>query len=541
MKHILVTATPPTTNGDLHVGHLSGPYLAADVFVRYQRMQGNRPVYFCSGDDHQSYVSTTARRRGESPQQLVRTCSDMVKATLQAAHIELDLFTNALENPAHGAFVQGVFQELYDQGVFTTKTTDILYCATCHQYLVESFAKGRCPFCDEDASGNLCEACGHVNNPTELRDARCSLCNGQPEVQQYTGLFLPLEEYRSRLAAFYATRTSWRPHLRALCQMLVAHPFPDYPVSYPIGWGLPVPVAGFEGQVINVWWEMFLGHVATTQAWALQQGDAQIADVLWSDGSMLVQFLGYDNSFFNAVLHVATSMALKGRYILPEHIITNEFYLLDGQKFSTSRNHAVWGRDILQTVQADALRYYLCRTNPEHMQTNFTYQEFAALVQSELLGLWTPTINGFFDQLQAHAGGVVPSEVRLDLQVLGLAGWARQSLQRCYAPESFSLREASVVLRDFVEGCADYLNRCVVPSTSMQQAEQRRRLASLAYLMRGLALFSAPLMPSFAQQLWMALGMSGALPDQPWDRLDAAAPTTRLGGAQVWFHSPTQV
>lgn len=535
MDLLLVTATPPTTNGDLHVGHLSGPYLAADVCVRYQKMLGNRPVYICSGDDHQTYVATTARRRGETPQELVRRSSDLVKTTLRAANIELDLFSNALENAEHIAFVQQIFSELYDQGAFKTKTTDILYCTACQHYLVESFAKGRCPYCEEGASGNLCEACGHVNNPVELLDPRCSVCNSPPEVRQYTGLFLPLEDYRARLAEFYATRVSWRPHLRALCQQLVSHPFPDYPVSYPTNWGIPVPVEGFQGQVINVWWEMFLGHIATTRAWAASQGEPQLGEALWSPGARLLQFLGYDNSFFNAVLHVATSMALKGRYILPEHIITNEFYLLDGEKFSTSRNHAIWGHDVLKTVQADALRLYLSRTNPEQMQTNFSYQEFVAFVQQELVGRWNPTINGLFEQVHSHAGGRVPADANLDLQVLGLVGWARQELERLYAPEHFSLRQASAVLTDLVEGCADYLNRCVLPFAAAQGTEYQRRLASFAYLLRGLALFAAPLMPAFAQQLWAALGLPGAVQSTPWSALEMPLPTGQLQEAHIWF------
>jgi methionyl-tRNA synthetase len=500
-------------------------------------MQGqNRVIYLCSSDDHQSYVMTTAIRRGCRPQELAAQNTQLIKSTLQAAHIEVDLYTTALGNPRHRACVQGFFTDLYVRGLLKEKTAPIFYCEACARYLFESFITGHCQYCDEQAAGNLCEACGRVNDPTALRDPVCSICRARPVLRDYTGLFFPLESYRAALAEFYASRGSWRPHLRALCDWLVSHPLPDYPVSYPTEWGIPIPVHGFPGQVINCWFEMYPGHIATTQAWGALHDDPTLGERLWAGEATLVQFLGYDNSFFNAVLHVALSLAAAGRLILPEHIITNEFYLLGCDKFSTSRNHAIWGHDILRTVQADALRYYLSRTNPEHMQTSFAYDQFARLVDQELVCTWSPTINGLLQCVRDLPDGARPAALDVDLQARGLLGWAKTWLERFYSPDAFSLRQASAVLQAYVEGCADYLHRTVLPLQGQPGEVYRWRVESLAYLIKGLAYFTAPVMPTFAQQLWATLGLPGQVGQQPWSHVDRpclhGAP---VGPVHEWF------
>lgn len=536
MKTYLVTATPPTTNGDLHVGHLSGPYLAGDVFVRYQKLQGNQAVYLCSGDDNQTYVVTTAKRRKIQPDQMVKHYAKVVKSTLAAANIQMDAFTSSLENEPHRRFVQAFFLSLYKQGILKEKVQKAYYCSHCETYLMESFAKGRCPYCGEGAAGNLCEACGRVNDPTQLHDVVCSACQSKPSLVEYKGLFFPLDAYRKELAEFYATRASWRPHLQALCQWLVSQPIPDYPVTYPARWGIPVPLDGYEGQVINVWFEMYPGHIATTRMWAARQDDPDLADQLWQGKAVLVQFLGYDNSFFNAVLHVAMGMAANHKYLLPEHIITNEFYLLDGEKFSTSRNHAIWGSEILQTGDADALRFYLSRTNPEHMQTSFSLNDFRIRTEQVLGGLWSDTLNRFLRCIGAGFSGQISVETNLDLVARGLFGWAKVNLERFYSVEQFSLRFAAETLVAYMEGCADYLKRSVLPAEEGSQLLYRQRVASLGFLLRGLAFFAAPLMPQFAQQLWRALGYAGEISDQTWSDLEApAAPAMRVEDVQEWF------
>jgi methionyl-tRNA synthetase len=530
MHTYLVTATPPTPNGDLHVGHLSGPYLAADVFARHQRQRGSRAVYLCSSDDHQSYVMTTAARLGRDPEELARHYAEVLQNTLRSADIRLDHFTRALGNAAHVAAVRAFFRALWDAGELVAATRPALRCEPCGRYLFESFAKGRCPHCGEEASGNLCEACGRVNDPVELVEPVCGFCRRPATLGEYTGVFLPLERHRAALAEFYATRATWRPHLRALCEWLTSRPLPDYPVSYPSPWGIRVPVDGFEDHAVNVWFEMYPGHLETTRDWAARAGlDPAAADALWAGGSTVVQFLGYDNSFFNAVLHVALAMASRGRCRPAEHIVTNEFYLLDGEKFSTSRNHAIWGTDILAVVQPDALRWHLARTNPEAAQTDFTFRAFAARTESELAGRWSAAVNHGL-ALFARAGGRIPAEPEPDLESRGVLGWARQRLEAAYGVERFSLRAAAEALDAYVEGVERYAGR------AEHLAGDRftdRRLGSLGWLLNGLSVFAAPLLPRFSERLRGALGVPA---EAGWD--DAERPLSReteTGAQREWF------
>ncbi|WP_185956170.1 class I tRNA ligase family protein [Melghirimyces algeriensis] len=520
MKTYLVTATPPTTNGDLHVGHLSGPYLAADVFSRYQKMQQNHVVYLSGGDDHQSYVVTTSKRLGTSPERLIKKQTENILSTFQAANIELDGFINSLGNREYIQFVQNFFLEMYEKGLLKEKTEPIHYCNQCQTYLFESHIKGKCPYCYEVAAGNLCEACGRVNRPVELIDSYCSSCESPPQITQYRGLFLPIDQYRTALQSFYNSRKSWRPHLKALCQWITDQPIPDYPVTYPADWGIRVPVQGFEDQVINVWFEMYPGHIYSALQWAQLYDHPHLNPT--NKDTTFVQFLGYDNSFFNAVLHVTASLALDGKYIYPDHVITNEFYLLENEKFSTSRGHAIWGREIFEEVPSDALRYYLCRTNPEFMQTNFSKRAFERMMQNELKPL-VETLERFGDLLDSDfPHGLLLEPQKLDLQTKGCLEWVKKGMETYLDIHSFSLYQSSAVLRDYSQAIQSYFNRYVLPMRSTNVTAYRDRLISTGFMFYGLVYFAYPIMPEFSTQLCKSLGM----PSQPlkWSHVESLEP-----------------
>ncbi len=532
MATYLVTADPPTPNGDLHVGHLSGPFLAADVFCRFQRMIGNRTVCLSSSDGHQSYVMTTAKRLGCTPHELVDEATSTIVASLRQADIHFDHFTNAVGNQQHVAVVQDFFRSLHERGVLVARDHRTLFCGACNQVLFSAFVYGGCPYCGERAAGNLCEACGRVYDPIDLVEPRCTTCDGVPEPIEYRGLFLPLERHREKLKAFYAGRRTWRAHTRALCDALLARPLVDFPASHPSSWGVPVPIKGYEDQVINVWIEMYPGYRGTTRAWAEGIQDPGLADRLWAGGATLVQFLGYDNSFCNGVVHAALSLTSAEPSLQPEHVITNEFYLLGESKFSTSRGHVIWGQDILRTVDASVLRYHLARTNPEYWQTSFSYDELERTWHEELDGEWNIAIETVFQAIADPPLG--PRSRELDLATRGLMGAAASRLESVYDLGAFSLRDASVALLDYVAGCRQYAIK-----TREQIGPEESHAEDLATLLKALALFAAPLMPGFAQQLWEALGLDGHVSRQEWSSyktpIDSAPGSERV----AWFPPPT--
>jgi methionyl-tRNA synthetase len=249
-----------------------------------------------------------------------------------------------------------------------------------------------------------------------------------------------------------------------------------------------------------------------------------------------VQFCGFDNTSCNALLHPGLALSTNGRFAPPHHVMTNEFYLLDGEKFSTSRNHAIWGGDILREVQADALRFHVARTNPEHRQTSFSYREFVQHTRRDLAGLWTETVNRAVTVLREDES--VLDAVDLDLKAQGLLTWASRWLERYYGLEEFSPRQASAILQTYVEACAAYANDI---RPDMESRQRRHRSASFAYLIKGLSYFAAPLLPRFAQDLWGALGFNGRIHDQDWHDAPLRIGRSRpVEAARTWFTSPPE-
>jgi methionyl-tRNA synthetase len=506
MKSFLVTVTPPTPNGDLHVGHLSGPFLAADVFTRFQRMLGNDSLFTTGTDDHQSYVLTAALRQKRDPTELAASFADQIQATLEAAEIRVDLFTRSLGNRSHIAYVQRLFKELFDQRLIVPKRHRALHCNGCNHFLFEGFVRGRCPYCGEETPGHLCEMCGRVNDPINLIEPICSCCLGRPSTVERDGLFFPLESHREALESYWASRMTWRPHLKMLCESMLATELPEYPVSYPGRWGVPVPIDGFDQQVVNVWLEMYAGHLD-----AICRSKRVANPGMPNDAETLVQFLGHDNSFYNAVLHPAISLTLGRRWPVPQYLVTNEFYFLEGKKFSTSRNHTVLGRDALALVRADSLRYHLARTNPERWQTDFSSNALIYTDQHELKGTWISAIESLFRL--AQGGSAAEHAGESDLLVRSLIQGTAADLERFYGVESFSLRRASGALLEFVTACGEYAVRALqTPSSPASSA----RSPDAASLLKALALLTAPLMPSLGQEIWKRLGLSGHVSEQRW-------------------------
>ncbi|GAA0590740.1 class I tRNA ligase family protein [Kutzneria viridogrisea] len=423
MRRFLVTATPPTTNGDLHVGHLSGPYLGADVFCRAQRLLGNQARYVSGGDDHQTYVVTTAQAVEQAPEVLAARCTEQIRETLRLAEIELDAFTSP--DRAYLRHVRGFFTELYQRGKLVRRTWRFPYCQRTGRYLLEAFVTGYCPECFAATCGAICETCGHPNDVDSLLYGQSTGVRAAAEVEQREVpiLVLPLEDYREQFVRFYAEhRDTMRPRVLGFVREMLSRPLPDFPVTYPADWGVSVPLAGFGGQVFNVWAEMLPGltHMAG------------IAGADWQAGSgyELVQFLGYDNTFYFSLAHLGLALA-HGGLLTPTAIITNEFYHLDGSKFSTSRRHLIWARDLLVKHGADSARFYLALHNPEQQTANFTEAEFVKAVDA---GLREPLA-----RVEAALAGHHP----VDGPEPALLRRYRHRMRRAYALETFSLRQAA--------------------------------------------------------------------------------------------------
>ncbi|WP_055584987.1 class I tRNA ligase family protein [Streptacidiphilus griseoplanus] len=387
----IVIAATPTSNGGLHVGHLAGPYLAADVCARHLRATGRRVISTTCTDDSQSYVVTTAHRRGVTPEQLCRTGTAEVQRSLDALGVCM-----AGLPPIDDRYRRTVLRfmtDLHRDGRLRLRTVRLPYAVRAGVFLYDGLLSGTCPVCLGGSSGGVCEACGHPNHYDQLLDAHYSLDPDDPvEYREQQILVLPMEEYRERLTAYYAAHTPhWRPRPRRLISELLARPLPDVPVTIPGTWGIPAPFAETPGQILYPWIEAMPAVIYSTAWTAEQLGEpAEDTDRHFTAEAdpQLVYFHGYDNVYHWGLVDLVALMAHGERYALPEANVCNEFYALEGEKFSTSRNHLVEAVDLLTRVPRDLVRYYLSLTAPESQGTNFTEPELHRTVTERLVGPW---------------------------------------------------------------------------------------------------------------------------------------------------------
>ena len=402
MTRYIVTAAPPNPNGDLHVGHLSGPFLGADVQARYLRGAGRDVVHVSYIDEHSCYVKRRARELSAGPFETAQLLGSRIEQTLAMAYMSPDIVGRPHRDPGHDAAVSAYFLRLWRSGNLYTATDDVYWCPTCAIYLYESEIRGACHYCAAPSDGFYCEECGQPQTSGRLADPICTACHTRPEVRQHERIFFSMEPYRRRLRAYFAHRPI-RPRLRGYLDLMLDKPLPDTPISRFGDYGIPVPDPAWEGHYLDTWFSGLFGYIAATRlAGEVMQLPAAVGD--WQLGDVeILEFLGIDCSFSHAILWVAAAMAL-GDLALPAKINTNEFYRLEGGKFSTSRGHAVWGGRLLAEVPADSLRFHLCLTGPEVTQTNFSMAGFAATTQTVLVNGLEQFLVRFDDRCPGSGG-----------------------------------------------------------------------------------------------------------------------------------------
>jgi len=389
-QRLMVISPGPTANGDLHLGHLAGPFLAADIFTRYARAVGKDVLFGTGVHSTQNYIVTTARRLGMRPEDLRDRSAGQIEKTLAAVGIEADGFVRF--DDRYLETVMAFFDRLHAGGKLRLRRMRFPYSARSGEYLTDAYVRGGCSICMADGCAGLCENCGHWVASGDLIDPRSALHPGDPvELREEEVLVLPLEEHRDGLVDYFARHgASLRPRMAQLIEEMLSRPLPDYPVTLPISWGIPAPFPEVAGQVIY--------SDAETIAWSMHctalsaEGRGAVSgtgEELWFSeaGTKVVYFLGSDAGSAFAVVGVAMLLALGG-YVLPEQFVTNEFYELDNDKFSTSRGHLVTGRQLASEVPKDLIRFYLAATSPEFQRTNFTREALARVTERRLVGPW---------------------------------------------------------------------------------------------------------------------------------------------------------
>ncbi|HTD23085.1 MAG TPA: class I tRNA ligase family protein [Terriglobales bacterium] len=522
-KRFLVIATPPTPNGDLHVGHLSGPYLGADIYCRYLAMCGTEHYYISGVDDHQSYVSLKAEQLGWSPAQVADYFGDAMETTLEAAEIQLDIYARPRKSMYHIPVVQQFFKRLYSEGKLVVKETLSLFCRVCNRHLFEAYVSGKCPHCEHPSGGNACEDCGRPNDCADLIDPVCKSCGSVPYKVPLKRLYFPLSEYEQQLRQYHKS-LKMAPHVRALCEQMLAERLPDIAVTHVTDWGIPVPATGFENQRLYVWFEMAPGYLAATcELNAKLQTPPDWTSYWKSKDAAIVQFFGFDNSYFFAVLFPALFLAGDPKIQLPQTFVTNEFYRLNGLKFSTSRNHAIWGQELLRQASSDAVRFYLAHTGPEREQCNFTLQDFYQTVQCELIEGWEAWLQGLGQKVSRGCNARVPLAWQLEEDHENFAGALRSLISQAeaaYQPETFSPQQATRTCCELVR-LARRFGKSEDHWSFVRGRHVRWKTSVALELLAAkvLMMLAAPLVPSFAVKGWRALGYETPLSGARWNEI----------------------
>ncbi len=442
-RPVLVLGPNPTPNGGMHLGHIAGPYLAGDVYARYQRARGRDVVFTTGTDDSQTFVVASARRLGTTPEELCAASTAKIREALAAIGISTDGF-----GPFDDTYRETVleyFRALHAAGKFRLRTVRLPYLERTGEFIVEGLVEGDCPVCLATCRGGLCETCCHPNNFHELLNPHSTVDPADvPTLREATILVFPMEEYREQLTAYHEKWAPyWRPHMVQMVHDVLSRPLADLPITYPLGWGIPAPFPETPGQVLNAWLELIPAGMFTSSYCAAQLGRQTTPGQLWLPGEnrRIVHFLGFDNAYFFCLTHMALLMAYGEKYIRPEWILTNEFYELESEKFSTSKGHVVSVEDLLREVPRDVGRLYLALTAPEYQRTTFSRAGLDKVTRTRLVEPWN-RLAGTLGKAVANArDGETPLPVSAACRSQAAIMLDRFDL--CYEMPSYSLNRAA--------------------------------------------------------------------------------------------------
>ena len=409
-KRYTITAALPYTNGPIHIGHLAGVYVPADIYARYLRMRNKEVLFICGSDEHGVAISMKAKKEGITPKEVIDKYHNMIKNSFDAFGISFDYYGRT-SSDVHRKTAQEFFKTMHDEGCFETQTTEQLYDAKEDQFLADRYVTGTCPKCgNPEAYGDQCESCGSSLNATDLIEPKSALSGESPSLKTTTHWYLPLDRYEDFLRSWIleSHKSDWKTNVLGQVKSWIDDGLKPRAVTRDLSWGIPVPVEGGENKVLYVWFDAPIGYISATKEWALQTGKDW--KPYWQGkNTELVHFIGKDNIVFHCIIFPSVLKAM-GSYILPENVPANEFLNLEGQKLSTSKNWAVWLHEYLEDFpdKQDVLRYVLTANAPETKDNDFTWSDFQTRNNSELVAIFGNFINRVMVLMRKYYDGKVP-------------------------------------------------------------------------------------------------------------------------------------
>ncbi|WP_339659351.1 methionine--tRNA ligase [uncultured Polaribacter sp.] len=409
-KRYTITAALPYTNGPIHIGHLAGVYVPADIYARYLRLTGNDVAYISGSDEHGAAIPMKAKKEGVSPQVIIDKYHGIIKKSFEDFGISFDNYSRTSAK-IHHETASDFFTKLYNDGEFIEEVSAQLYDEEANQFLADRFVVGTCPKCGfEESYGDQCENCGTSHNATDLINPKSAITGNVPTIKETKHWFLPLDKHEAFLREWILEghKNDWKPNVYGQVKSWVDDGLRPRAVTRDLDWGIPVPLKDADGKVLYVWFDAPIGYISSTKEWAAREGK-NWEDYWKKDDTKLVHFIGKDNIVFHCIIFPAMLKA-HGDYILPENVPANEFLNLEGNKLSTSKNWAVWLHEYLEDFpnQQDVLRYTLTANAPESKDNDFTWKDFQAKNNNELVAIFGNFINRVVVLTNKYYGGVLP-------------------------------------------------------------------------------------------------------------------------------------
>ncbi len=506
-KRTLITTALPYTNGPVHIGHLAGVYIPADIYARYLRLAG-RPVTMIGGsDEHGVPITLKARKEGVTPQDIVDRYHKLIKESFEGLGISFDIYSRTTSK-IHSETASEFFRRLYDKGEFIEKTTEQLYDPEARQFLADRYVTGECPHChNQGAYGDQCEACGTTLAATELINPKSTITGATPELRQTKHWYLPLDKWEPKLREWILEgHKEWKTNVYGQCKSWLDLGLQPRAVSRDLSWGVPVPVEGAEGKVLYVWFDAPIGYISNTKELLPDSWETW-----WkSPETRVINFIGKDNIVFHCIVFPAMLMAYGDNFQLPDNVPANEFLNLEGDKISTSRNWAVWLHEYLRELpgKQDVLRYVLTANAPETKDNDFTWKDFQARNNNELVAILGNFVNRVVVLTHKYYEGAVPAPgefTAADREMLDELQALKTSLTENI--ETFHFREALKDAMGFARLGNKYLQDCEPWKTVKTDPERVKTIMNLcAQLCANIAVAMEPFMPFMSEKLVKILG-----------------------------------
>jgi methionyl-tRNA synthetase len=459
-KRYLITSALPYANGPLHLGHIAGAYLPADIYVRYLKLKGKDVAFICGSDEHGVPITLRAKKEGITPQDVVDKYNGMIKKAFEEFGIAFDIY-HRTSDPLHHETASEFFKTMHEKGEFIEKEEEQFFDEQEQQFLADRYITGTCPKCGfEEAYGDQCEKCGSSLSPRELINPKSKLSGNNPVLKATKHWYLDLEKYQGEWLEKWVDshKSDWKSNVYGQCKSWLKAGLQPRAVTRDLDWGVPVPVEGADGKVLYVWFDAPIGYISATKAWAKENGK-DWKDYWQSEDSSLIHFIGKDNIVFHCLIFPSMLKA-HGDYILPTNVPANEFLNLEGDKLSTSRNWAVWIHEYLEDFpgKQDVLRYTICANSPEQKDNDFTWKDFQTRNNSELVAIFGNFVNRTLVLTHKYYEGKIPARGELtdfDKQTLAEISVIKGKLEKSI--ESYRFREAIKIAMDLARLGNKYL------------------------------------------------------------------------------------